>query len=327
VVVSSKTVRLDSLEPGDAFLCGHCSQHSQTVLKDSVLECMICLVEVQEYDLVDHDRVQLDQEGRMSGRGGAVKLGQRPSRTVIGDSSGKAGNGKSWNYMRKVDSGGRDDGPTRKKIEAIRIIQSNSTTQGHERRALELLDLGWPDKRQTRPNRLALKEPIWRSAHPHGVRCSAAACLHIAAEEMGFDSKFEDVVNLCLPTAQNPISFGFRSLKRMRKIMHDSLGIGGRMNSNNSARAILSRASLGETIYGGIISRIWEYWELSTVTGDNLENHPRQMLAAICHVVAVEEGIPVRSTLIQNRFNVGRSYQNWISRVSSKQVDKPPIKT
>lgn len=99
------------------------------------------------------------------------------------------------------------------------------------------------------------------------------------------------------------------------------------MNSNNSARAILSRASLGETIYGGIISRIWEYWELSTAIGDNLENHPRQMLAAICHVVAVEEGIPVRSTLIQNRFNVGRSYQNWISRVSSKQVDKPPIKT
>ena len=89
MVVSSKTVRLDSLEPGDAFLCGHCSQHSQTVLKDSVLECMICLVEVQEYDLVDHDRVQLDQEGRMSGRGGAVKLGQRPSRTVIGDSSGR----------------------------------------------------------------------------------------------------------------------------------------------------------------------------------------------------------------------------------------------
>ena len=327
MVVSSETVRLDPLEPGDDFFCEHCSQHSRAVLKDSFLECMICLVQVQEYDLVDHDRVQLDEEGKMSGRGSPVRIGQRPSRTVIGASSKKAGNGKSWNYLRKVDGGGRDGGPTRKKKEAIRLIQSHSTTKGHERRALELLDLGWPDKRQSRPNRLALKEPIWRSAHPHGVGCSAAACLHIAAEEMGFDLKFETVVGLCLPTAENPVSFGFRSLKRMRKILHDSLGRGRRMSSDNSARAILSRANLGETIYGGISSRIWEHWGLSTLTGDNLENHPRQLLAAICHLIAMDEGLPVRPTLIQDRFNVGRSYQNWISKVSFKQVDKPPNQT
>ena len=261
----------------------------------------------------------------MSGRGSAVRLGQRPSRTVIGNSRKKAGNGKSWNYLRKVDCGGRDAGPTRSKKEAISLVKNHSTTKEHEERALELLDLGWPDKRQPRPNKLAVEESIVKSAHPHGVGSSAAACLHLAAKELRFDSKFEGWASLCLPSARNPIKFGFRSLKRMRMILR-SIGR-GEMCSRNSAMAILSRANLGETIYADISSRIWKRWEQCTCSGENLENHPRQMLAAICHVIAEEEDLPVRPTLIQERFNVGRSYQNWISKIVFPQVDKPPNQT
>ena len=60
------------LAPGGEFVCEHCGQSTQAVLHDSMLECGICLVKIQDYDLVDHDRVQLDEDGRMSGRGGSV---------------------------------------------------------------------------------------------------------------------------------------------------------------------------------------------------------------------------------------------------------------
>ena len=302
-----------SLEPGDEFVCEHCSQKSQAVLNDSMLECMICLVQIQEYDLVDHDRVQLDEGGRMSGRGAPVRLGQRPSQTRIGSSLGRAGNGRSWGYLDRVNSGGLDDGPTRSKSEAIRLVKDHSATLEHERCALELLDLGWPDRRQPSPNALAVEEPIWKPAHPHGVGSSAAACLHLAAGEMGFDSKLERWAGLCLPNAKNPVTFGFRSLKRMRTILW-ACGR-GRVGSRGSAMAILSRANLGETIYGAISDRIWESWLECARMGGNLESHPRQVLAAICHAIALKEGMPVRPGLIQERFDVGRSYQNWIPRV------------
>ena len=310
--VLSDTACSDRLEPGDGYDCKHCGQSTQAVLNDSILECGICAVKIQDYDLIDHDRVQLNEDGRMSGRGGSVKLGKRPSRTRIGKSRRKAGNGRSWSYLERVNGGG-DDGPTSSKEEAIRLVERHSATRGHERCALELLDLGWPDGGQTSAHPLAVEEPIWRPGHPHGVGSSAAACLHLAAEEMGFDSKFQSWAELCLPNAKNPVTFGFRSLKRMRSILR-ACGR-GRVSSREYTNAILSRANLGGTIYGAISARVWESWLECERTGGNLESHPRQVLAAICHVIAVDEGLPVRPGLIMERFDVGRSYQNWIPKV------------
>ena len=176
--VISDTACSDRLEPGDGYDCKHCGQSTQAILNDSILECGICLVKIQDYDLVDFDRVQLNEDGRMSGRGGSVKLGKRPSRTQIGKSRRKAGNGRAWSYLERVNGGG-DDGPTSSKEEAIRLVERHSATRGHERCALELLDLGWPDGGQTSAHPLAVEEPIWRPGHPHGVGSSAAACLHL----------------------------------------------------------------------------------------------------------------------------------------------------
>ena len=53
------------------------------------------------------------------------------------------------------------------------------------------------------------------------------------------------------------------------------------------------RDSLGGTIYRGISSRIWDEWTQLTRSGDNLANHPRPVLAALCHVIAEDEGLPV----------------------------------
>ncbi len=311
----TNTACSDKLEPGDEFVCEHCSQSSQAVLNDSILECMICLVRIQGYDLVDHDRVQLDEGGRMSGRGAPVRLGQRPSRTVIGNSRGKAGNGRSWNYLGRVDRGGNDGRPTPRKQDAIDLVWRHARTKAHRACSLELLDIGWPDRDRTSRSPLAVECPIWRAAHPHGMGSSAAACLHIAAEEMGFDSRFGYWAELCLPGvgSKESKSFGFRSLKRMRVILGD-LGR-TRSSAGESAGAIMQRANLGETIYGGLGARIEEAWLVCTLAGDNLEGHARGVLAAICHIMAEDGGLPVRPGLIQKRFDVGRSYQNWIERV------------
>ena len=150
---------------------------------------------------------------------------------------------------------------------------------------------------------------------PHGVGSSAAACLHLAAEEMRFDSRFGYWAELCLPGVghKESKSFGFRSLKRMRVILED-LGR-TRSSASESARAILQRANLSETIYGDLGAGIEEAWLVCTLAGDNLEGHARGVLAAICHVMAEDRGLPVRPSLIQKRFDVGRSYQNWIGRI------------
>jgi hypothetical protein len=307
------TTYSDRLEPGDRFDCEYCGQSSEVLLNNSVLECGTCGYQIQDYDLVDHDRVPLDEDGRMSGRGAPVKLGKRPSRTRIGNPCERARIGKNWRYLDRVDCGGADGGATESKNRAIELIEWHARTKEHANWALDLLDICWPDRSQMNPNQLAIEEPIWKPAHPNGVGSAAAACLQLAAEEMGFDSKLERWAKLCLPDATNPVSFGFRSLKRMRTILR-SCGR-GRSGTGVSAGAILSGANLGSTIYGSIAARIWEVWLECTRAGDNLENHARPVLAAICHAIAVNEGMPVRPGLIQERFDVGRSYQFWIGRL------------
>ena len=91
-------------------------------------------------------------------------------------------------------------------------------------------------------------------------------------------------------------------------------GEGARNSSDDAAREILARANLGGTIYRGISSRIWDEWTQLTRSGDNLANHPRPVLAALCHVIAEDEGLPVGANLIMKRFNVGRSYHGWVTK-------------
>ena len=312
--VLSDTACSDRLEPGDSFDCEQCGQRSKADLNNSVLECGTCGYQIQDYDLVDHDRVPLDEDGRMSGRGASVKLGKRPSRTRIGNPRERARIGKNWRYLDRVDCGGADEGSTKPKDRAIDLIERHARTKEHANYALDLLDIGWPDRSQMNPNELAREEPIWKPAHPNGVGSAAAACLQLAAEEMGFDSKLERLAKLCLPDTTNPVSFGFRSLKRMRIILRSCRR--GRPGTGVSAGAILSGANLGGTIYGSIATRIWEVWLECTRTGENLENHARPVLAAICHAVAQDEGFRVRPSLIQEIFDVGRSYQNWLDRLN-----------
>ena len=304
-----------SLDPEDEFFCEHCSQRSKVVHTDSILECMICRVYIRDDDQVDYDRVPLDEEGRMSGRGARVRLGQRPSRTVIGDSREKAGNGRSWNYLRRIDIGIDDSGPTRQKKDAVGIIKRHARTIDHRRCSLELLDIGWPDRGRPSRSPLANGGPIWRAAHPHGVGSSAATCLHIAAEEMGFGFSFGYWAELCLPelSGKEAKSFGFRSVKRMRFILRGLRRRGP--SASESARAILQRANLSETIYRDLGAGIEEAWLVCTLAEDNLEGHVRGVMAAICHIMAEDGGLPVRPGLIQKCFDVGRSYQNWIGRV------------
>ena len=204
-------------------------------------------------------------------------------------------------------------------MECISLIRRHAVTEPQRDRALDLLDVGWPDLDGAGRRGVDIGSrgrggdaPIWKAAHPRGVGASASVCLHLASQDMGFDSKFVDWVDLCLPDTRGANSYGFRALKRMRVILGR---VGVRKSSDDAAREILARASLGGTIYRGISSRIWDEWTQLTRSGDNLRNHPRPVLAALCHVIAEDEGLPIRLDLIIGCFNVGRGYQTWIQRV------------
>ena len=303
------------LEPGKEIQCEECGVRSAAETHLNWLVCGCCGVHLQEHDPVDYDRVQLDEEGRMSGRGGRVRPGDRVSGSVIGSSSGR------WGRLSRIDRGCGNGGPSRAKRECISLIRRHAATEPQRARALDLLDVGWPDLGVTGRRGVDIGSrgrgagaPIWKAAHPRGVGASAAVCLHLASQGMGFDSKFADWVNLCLPNTRGANSYGFRALKRMRVILGRE---GARKSSDDAAREILARANLGGTICRTISGRIWDEWVQLTRSGGNLQNHPRPVLAALCHVIAEEEGVPIGLDLIMRRFNVGRGYKGWTREIQS----------
>jgi hypothetical protein len=306
--------------PGDTFDCDVCGLKSKVELNETDLECGSCGFILGQYDLVDYDRISYNEDGSMSGRGSGTRLGSRPNGSVIKDKkSGKAGNGKSWAYLSKINSNiAAADGPTRSKLEAIKLIENFATTRSHKQRALELLELGWPDKHSCSVNPRAAESPIWRSAHPYGVGSSAAACLHMALVRMEIDSKLPNWLNLCLPTVKsgNRNSYGFRCLKSLKQIISstpmrsESFGVNG--------STILARANLGETRYRVVISEIRAIWASMKNADYNLVNHARPVMAAICHMIAKEHGLKPSKTEIMRLFDVEAGYVAWIPRI--KQI-------
>jgi len=297
-----------SLEPGDEINCETCSQRSTTVIHRNWLECEGCGCQIQEYDTSQQDRVALDEYGAMSGRGPSTKRGKRIRGTVIRGS--EANNKAKWNRLSRIDKSIGGFRPSVSKEGAARLIRTHGATDSHIDRSLELLDIGWPDGSQTSSCEFARENPIWKFAHPHGVGSSAAVCLHLSAAELGFDSKLTDWTSACLGEVKNAQSHAFRALKCMRKIMfHNGSNASGNVGD---ARAILQRANLGETKLGSLQNDIWKMWQRVESVGDNAVNHPRQVLAAICHVVASGAGLRARPSVIMNRFNIGRSYHSWI---------------
>jgi len=300
------------LEPGCDIQCTECGVRSTVEVHSSWLVCRSCGVHLQEYESIDFDRVQLDADGRMSGRGGAIRLGNKLPGSVIDSSS------RRWRYLSRIDRSS-EGGPSRSKKECISLIQRHAATDSQKDCALGLLDVGWPNLDGTGSRGADIgsrergaKTPIWKAAHPRGVESSAAVCLHLAAQEIGFDSKLSDWTELCMPNTRGRQAYAYRALKRMRVILGRE---SKRKESGDAAREILARANLGNTIYAQISSLIWDGWAQIIDSGDNLENHPRPVLAALCHLIAKEEGLGISNKLIMSRFNIGRSYIGWLKEI------------
>ena len=96
----------------------------------------------------------------------------------------------------------------------------------------------------------------------------------------------------------------------MRKILFNQGS--DKARNISTAESIFQRASLGETEYGEIMTDIWDSWQRIDSLGANICNHPRQVLAALCHLMADRSPIKIRKGIIMERFNVGRSYQGWV---------------
>tara|TARA_B100002051_G_scaffold276458_1_gene324672 strand:- start:1217 stop:2161 length:945 start_codon:yes stop_codon:yes gene_type:complete len=302
-------VKDSGLSPGSDYECEICGQSSDLIEHKAALWCDCCGYRVCDYDTVDHDRVQLDEKGGMTGRGHGTRVGARPSGTSIGN-AGSAPDDKrrKWNRLRNLDRMGRG-GPTRQKLEAIQLVNSLAPTDAHASMALDLLDLGWPDKGAARALPAAREKPIWQAGHPCGVATSAAACLHLAAMRMGFDSRLSDWIDKCLPGRKYGLKYGFRAQKRMVAILGEAERAA--TSADSAADSILSRAELGRTQYGPLTERIWHCWRMNTQCEGSLSSHARPVLAALCEMVARDEGVPVNRELIAERFNVGVGFSRW----------------
>ena len=302
----------EKLHPGDSFDCHLCSQKSIAMLNGSVLECSICLLQIQDYDTTGHDRVSLDEEGRMSGRGPGTRGGRAQGSEIR--ASGTR-NQRMWRRLASIDRKGRG-GPSRSKIESIAMIREKAATPSQARVALDLLDIGWPDRGASSATKEAQEIPMWKPAHPKGVPSSAAVCLHLAAYELGFDSKFDEWVEICMPGVRKSKSYGFRCLKRMRAILGDSRL--RRTSMDREAQNILSRANLGEIIPFEVLEIIVDEWDRLSESDDNLKNHPRPVLAALCEFISYREGLVIPPTEICGRFNLPSptSFRGWMEKIT-----------
>ena len=301
------------LLPGSDHRCEVCGQNSALSEHNAALWCDSCGELVCDYDLVDYDRVSLGETGEMEGRGHGTRRGSRPSGTNIGGmGSVPDDKRRKWNRLRKMDRQGRG-GPTKQKLESIELVKSHASTDAHVSFAIDLLDLGWPDKGASRILPAAKEKPIWAAGHPCGVGSSAAACLHASAVRMGFDSKLSDWVGKCLPRKKYGVKYAFRSLKRLDVI----LGEVDRkiLTADSAADSILSRAELGRTLYGHLVPRIWHCWKMNTQCEGSLSSHARPVLAALCEMVARDEGVLVDRGVIAERFNVGIGFSRWKRRL------------
>ena len=298
------------LLPGSDYRCEVCGQNSALSEHNASLWCDSCGEWVCDYDLVDYDRVSLGETGEMEGRGHGTRRGRRPSGTNIGRTGSVPDDKKrKWNRLRMMDRQGRE-GPTRQKLEAIRLVKAFASTDAHISMAIDLLDLGWPDKSEKRVMKAALEKPIWAAGHPCGVGASAAACLHASAARMGFDSKLSDWVEACLPGKKYGVKYSFRSLKRLAVILGEIER--SVLLPDSVAGPILSRAELGRTQYGELVPMILDSWRFNAQCQENnLINHARPVLAALCEMLARDEGVPVDRVLIAERFNVGLGYWRW----------------
>ena len=302
----------EQLHPGDSFDCHLCSQRAVVLLNDAVLECSICLLQIQDYDTTGHDRVSLDEEGRMQGRGPGSRGGRIQGSEIRASGTG---NQRRWRRLASIDRSGRG-GASRSKTESMGIIREKAATPSHSRVALDLLDIGWPDRGASSATKEAKENPMWKPAHPRGVPSSAAVCLHLAAYQLGFDSKFEEWVEICMPGVPKSKSFGFRCLKRMRAILGESRL--RRDSMDREAQNILSRANLGEIIPFEVLEIIVDEWARLSESDDNLKNHPRPVLAALCEFISYREGLEIPPSEICRRFNLPSpsSYRGWMEKIT-----------
>ena len=150
----------NGLHPGDQFDCKLCGQRSVAALHSGILECSQCLFQIQEYDTVMHDRVPLDDEGRISGRGPVQRPGGIQGSVI--SSKGDSASSRRWKRLSLIDRRGRK-GPTRSKIQTIELIRKLAATTTHLQIALDLLELGWPDS-GSGGSSIASENPMWRPA-------------------------------------------------------------------------------------------------------------------------------------------------------------------
>ncbi len=92
------------LHPGDQFDCKLCGQRSVAALHSGILECSQCLFQIQEYDTVMHDRVPLDDEGRISGRGPVQRPGGIQGSVI--SSKGDSASSRRWKRLSLIDRRG-----------------------------------------------------------------------------------------------------------------------------------------------------------------------------------------------------------------------------
>lgn len=289
----------------DCFCCG---TKSTVILNGIDLECNECGVILGEYDDNDIERVSYDDTGNLSGRGFGVKVGEQLPGTTM-----DSGKGISTRIIRLNSRIAASNGPSAPKLRAMELIKTNAKSDAHKRKALEFLDIGWPSD----SDKSNQHTTIWWPAKPYGVECSAAVCLHLSAQDNGVDSQLKNWVTATLPSVRsgNPMSYAYRSQKKMKEILMRK----NRLDYNRSKewKAVLAKANIGSTEYRDLRGRILDAWYILEQIDSNMLNHPRNVLAALCHLFAKQNGIKPDKEEIMTMFGTTSSYYTWIPRLKS----------
>ena len=301
--------------------CPDCGSQSELrVDSDGWLSCVLCGLQLEPLEMYESSPSKGDFDSTISsgcGHGDPIGLGRKLSGSNISGIRDYCGNplSQSWQHRGRFRTqlDGRIRGVlegTRARRESMRMIREatrdNPTLQ---REALFNFSKGWPEPKNQPPD----FKTIAQAGHPTPRSSSAAACIFVASERIGFripaHQLINDLFDLGNVSSQDAKKYLIRSIKCLRRHLGHSAN---QEASSNRLDGVLNSALSRDIRLGTIFNQVRKFCQFwAEYTGQSrVLDAPSSYVACAAYEIGKIEGIGMTLDDIQIAFEVSQGFRN-----------------
>ena len=305
--------------------CPECKTNTNLSVDDDGWLACSCGIQLEPADVFVSERSSGDFDPTISsgvGHGDPIGLGRKLTGSVISGQKDHAGNavGKAWKHRSgiraKLDSHSRAvlEG-TRARRDVMRMIREYTPGQPTLRdEALHNLSVGWPEPK----NRSSDFVTIGHASHPVPRESSAAACIFIAAERIGFSMPAHRLITDLFDLSNITSGLANKYLRRAIKCLRHHLGPRARKEATqHRLDATLDSAFSRDNRLGTIhrrVRRFCLFW--AEYTGESrVLDSPASYAACAAYEIGKIEDLGLTLDDIESAFLVSQGF-----RARSKEV-------